>query len=165
MCGESNRPTFGGTIAVLFPPDNQSERSRSSSPDSVASNNSFSSLSSYSLFFRDTEKPGSRNTKAIFQFNDAETYEALREYRQVNMRIEKYGDLSTATSPTAPLHSFCLDLTQSPAMKSGHSRTEMEVDLAEQLDLGVSVRGVVGRQVTVSNADGLVLGVGIVGYN
>lgn len=94
MCGESNRPTVGGTIAVLFPPDNHSssaasERSRSSSPDSVASStSSVSSLSSYSLFFRDAEIVDSKNTRAIFQFNDTETYQALREYRQVNMRVE-----------------------------------------------------------------------------
>jgi hypothetical protein len=41
----------------------------------------------------------------------------------------------------------------------------MEFELAEQLDLGVSAKGVIGRQVSVSDADGLVLGVGIVGYN
>ncbi|KAJ5883252.1 uncharacterized protein N7473_010138 [Penicillium subrubescens] len=170
MCGESNRPTFGGTIAVLFPLNNvsssaASERSRSSSPDSISSNSSVSSLSSYSLFFRDAEKSGSRHTKAIFQFNDTETYEALRECRQVDMRIEKYGDLSTATPNTVPLHSFRLDLAQSSATKSGHSQAEMEFELAEQLDLGVSAKGVIGRQVSVSDADGLVLGVGIVGYN
>jgi hypothetical protein len=77
----------------------------------------------------------------------------------------KYGDLSTATPHIAPLHNFRLDLAQSPATKCGHSQAEMEFELAEQLDLGVSAKGVVGRQVTVSDADGLVLGVGIVGYN
>jgi hypothetical protein len=77
----------------------------------------------------------------------------------------QYGDLSTATSHIAPLHSFRLDLAKSPATKCGHSQAEMEFELAEQLDLGVSSKGVIGRQVSVSNADGLVLGVGIVGYN
>jgi hypothetical protein len=94
MCGESNRPTFGGTIAVLFPPShcltsNASERSLSSSPDSIASmTSSVSSSASYSLFFRDTEKCNGNKTKAVFEFNDPETYEALRECQHVDMRIE-----------------------------------------------------------------------------
>jgi hypothetical protein len=92
MCGDSNRPTFGGTIAVLFPRENKfysnsSEASLSSSPESVASSASTSSMSSYSLFFRDPETAGHK-TKAIFQIDDAQTYHALRGCRQVNMRIE-----------------------------------------------------------------------------
>ncbi|KAJ5167218.1 uncharacterized protein N7482_005999 [Penicillium canariense] len=172
MCGDSIRPTFGGTIAVLFPSENRSssssshtsEQSRSSSPDSVASStSSVSSLSSYSLFFRDNEKDS--KTKAIFQIDDAETYEMLRECRQVDMRIEQYGDLSTPTNSTPPLHKFRLDLASSPNLKPGQRQTEMEFELPERLDLGVSTKGVVGRQVTVSDAGGAVLGVGIVGYN
>lgn len=77
----------------------------------------------------------------------------------------KYGDLSAASQNIVPLHSFRLDLAQSPATKSGHSQAEMEFELTERLDLGVSEMGVIGRQVSVSDADGLVLGVGIVGYN
>ncbi|CEO59237.1 hypothetical protein PMG11_03919 [Penicillium brasilianum] len=171
MCGESNRPTFGGTIAVLFPPDNglgsiASEKSLSSSPDSIVSSaSSTSSLSSYSLFFQDGEKDGSKNTKAVFQFSDAETYEALRECRQVDMRVEQYGDLSTSTPRAAPLHSFRLDLAHSSTLKPGHRQTELEIELSERLDLGVSAKGVVGRQITVSDGCGVVLGVGIVGYN
>ncbi|KAJ5682675.1 hypothetical protein N7462_005840 [Penicillium macrosclerotiorum] len=171
MCGESNRPTFGGTIAVLFPRESgisssASERSRPSSPDSIASSttSSTSTLSSYSLFFRDAET-ADRKTKAIFRFDDAETYAALQECRHVNMRIEKYGDLSTAaTTTTSPLHHFHLDLAQSPNLKPTQ-RTDMEFDLPERLDLGVSEKGVVGRQVTLSDAGGAILGVGIVGYN
>jgi hypothetical protein len=90
MCGETNRPAFGGTIAVLFPCDNNlsSERSLSSSPDSVTSqstSSSTSSLSSYSLFFRDTND---HKTKAIFQIDDPETYQALKSLGNVDMRIE-----------------------------------------------------------------------------
>lgn len=79
--------------------------------------------------------------------------------------VRKSGDLSTVTPHIAPLHNFRLDLAQSPGTKSGHIQAEMEFELTEQLDLGVSAKGVIGRQVTVSDADGLVLGVGIVGYN
>lgn len=50
-------------------------------------------------------------------------------------------------------------------MRSGHHRAGMELDLPELLDLGVSAKGVVGRQVTISDENGIVLGVGIVGYN
>jgi len=90
MCGDTNRPTFGGTIAVLFPRDNSisSERSLSSSPDSVVSqstSSSTSSLSSYSLFFRDTSD---QKTKATFQIDDPETYRTLRSYEDVDIRIE-----------------------------------------------------------------------------
>lgn len=41
----------------------------------------------------------------------------------------------------------------------------MEFELPERLDLGVSEKGVVGRQVTLRQAEGAVLGIGIVGYN
>lgn len=189
MCGESNRPTFGGTIAVLFPPENRltlsaSERSLSSSPDSVASStSSISHSSSYSLFFRDSEKDGSNKTRAIFQFDDNETYKALRGCQYVDMRIEsvfqasrfddymltgfnrKFGDLSTTTPNAAPLHKFRLDFARSSAMRSGHHQAGMELELPEMLDLGVSAKGVVGRQVTMSDENGIVIGVGIVGYN
>ncbi|KAJ6104912.1 hypothetical protein N7486_003601 [Penicillium sp. IBT 16267x] len=165
MCGDSNRPTFGGTIAVLFPRENKfysnnSETSLSSSPDSVSSSASTSSMSSYSLFFRDPEAD-SRKTKAIFQIEDAQTYHALRACRQVNMRIEKYGDLSTNKASSAPLHQFQLDFTKN----ARGFQTNMEFELPERLDLGVSEKGVVGRQLTMSETDGTILGIGIVGYN
>lgn len=44
------------------------------------------------------------------------------------------------------------------------SRTEMEFELPEKLDLGVSDMGVIGRQVTVREG-GMILGIGVVGYN
>jgi hypothetical protein len=81
------------------------------------------------------------------------------------IHVRKYGDLSTETPTTTPLYSFRLDLTRNPPKKPGHYQTEMEFELPERLDLGISAKGVVGRQVTVSDADGGVLGVGIVGYN
>lgn len=41
----------------------------------------------------------------------------------------------------------------------------MEFELPARLDLSVSEKGVVGRQVTMREAGGAILGVGIVGYN
>lgn len=76
----------------------------------------------------------------------------------------KYGDLSTRT-PDPPIHQFKLDLSQDQNMKPGHCQREMEFELPERLDLGVSEKGVVGRQVTMREAGGAILGVGIVGYN
>jgi hypothetical protein len=87
MCGDTSRPTFGGTIAVLFPqarPNSVSEMSLSSSPESVSSLSSTASMSSYSLFFRESEN----RTKAIFQMDDEETYNALHGFGHVNVRIE-----------------------------------------------------------------------------
>ena len=93
MCGDTNRPTFGGTIAVLFPrgthqSSNTLDTSLSSSPESVSSftsSSSTASISSYSLFFRDTD---ASKTRAIFRTEDAETYHALRGCGNVDMRIE-----------------------------------------------------------------------------
>jgi hypothetical protein len=91
MCGDTNRPTFGGTIAVLFPRENRlpsSPASLSSSPDSVVSStSSTSTLSSYSLFFRDADTKD-RNTKAVFQIDDEDTFATLRGCGNVNVRIE-----------------------------------------------------------------------------
>jgi len=77
----------------------------------------------------------------------------------------KYGDLSTSTANIPPLYQFKLDLSQNHSLKPGHRQTEMEFELPERLDLGVSEKGVVGRQVTMKDTGGAVLGVGIVGYN
>ncbi|KAJ5184458.1 hypothetical protein N7491_007677 [Penicillium cf. griseofulvum] len=176
MCGETNRPTFGGTIAVLFPRETRrsssvSDASLSSSPESVSSfassssssssPSSTASMSSYSLFFR--EKGATHNTTAIFRTEDAETYYALRGCRNVNMRIEKYGDLSTTSQPS-PLHQFNLNMEQGKSSKTANM-TEIEFELPERLDLGVSEKGVIGRQVTVREQGGSILGIGVVGYN
>ncbi|KAJ5247081.1 hypothetical protein N7468_002064 [Penicillium chermesinum] len=165
MCGDTTRTANGGTIAVVFPLDqlcssNSSVASLSSSPDSVTST---ASMSPYSLFFRDPES-NSRKTKATFHIDDADTYNALRGHRQLDMRIEKYGDLSTntATSPP-PLHKFRLDFARGQSTAGPAPRT-VEFELPERLDLGASEKGVVGRQVTME-AGGSILGVGIVGYN
>ena len=69
------------------------------------------------------------------------------------------------TPNAAPLHKFRLDFARSSAMESGHRPAELEFEVSEHLDLSVSTKGVVGRQVTVSDENGIVLGVGIVGYN
>lgn len=58
-----------------------------------------------------------------------------------------------------------MDLSRTQSLKPGRRQTEMEFELPERLDLGVSERGVVGRQVTMRDPGGAVLGVGIVGYN
>jgi hypothetical protein len=42
---------------------------------------------------------------------------------------------------------------------------EIEFELPERLDLGVSEKGVIGRQVTVREQGGEILGIGVVGYN
>lgn len=42
---------------------------------------------------------------------------------------------------------------------------EIEFELPERLDLGVSENGVIGRQVTVRDQGGEILGIGVVGYN
>ncbi|KAJ5294866.1 hypothetical protein N7508_009687 [Penicillium antarcticum] len=170
MCGESNRPTMGGTIAVLFPQENRtnpssSEGSRSSSPESISSFSSTSStasMSSYSLFFRDTDPY--QKTKAIFRMDDADTYQAIRGCGRVDVRIEKYGDISNTSINNSPLHQFRLEMTQDGNSRSA-SQTEMEFDLPQRLDLGVSEKGVIGRQITVREEGGSILGIGIVGYN
>ncbi|KAJ6031968.1 hypothetical protein N7540_002700 [Penicillium herquei] len=161
MCGNSKRPAVGGTIAVLFPPMNSRssspESSLSSSPDSITSS---TSMSSYSLFFRESEADSC--TKAIFRIDDAVTYNALRACRQVDLRIEKYGDLSTGQPATPPLHQFRLDLAKQTPRSF---QTDIIIELPDRLDLGVSEKGVVGRQITMIETDGSILGVGIVGYN
>lgn len=65
----------------------------------------------------------------------------------------------------APLHQFQLDMSRKKCLKPGYHQTEMEFELPDRLDLGVSEKGVVGRQVTLRETKGAVLGVGIVGYN
>ncbi|CAI7608098.1 unnamed protein product [Penicillium glandicola] len=159
MCGETNRPTFGGTIAVIFPRENRwssndSNASLSSSPESVssfASSSSTASMSSYSLFFRETDAT-TRKTRAIFRTEDTETYRALRECRNVDMRID------------APLYQFSLNMEQDKSFTTANSM-DIEFELPERLDLGVSEKGVIGRQVTVREEGGSILGVGVVGYN
>jgi hypothetical protein len=76
----------------------------------------------------------------------------------------KYGDISNTSLNNTPLHSFRLEMNQDKYTRSA-SQTEMEFELPQRLDLGVSEKGVIGRQVTVREEDGSILGIGIVGYN
>ncbi|EPS25394.1 hypothetical protein PDE_00327 [Penicillium oxalicum 114-2] len=176
MCGESSRSTSGGTIAVLFPLDrccdrDSSERSLSSSPQSTSSvttSSSYStSSSSYSLFFQESENrsPGDKKTKALLHFADGETYQTFCDHPEVEIRIEKHGDLSARLFGMTPLHAFRLDLSKGVRTSNEQGGREIEVDLRECLDLTVSARGVVGRQVTLCSLDGTALGTGIIGYN
>ncbi|KAF7717184.1 Uncharacterized protein PECH_004037 [Penicillium ucsense] len=126
-------------------------------------------MSSYSLFFRESDHRHpdgqSQTTKAIFHFSDSDTYQALCREREVQMRIETHGDLSSSTQKLTPLHVFRLKLSDPLRKRASEGRAEAEVHLAEKLDLNVSTRGVVGRQVSLCDADGVLLGTGIIGYN
>ncbi|KAJ5961313.1 uncharacterized protein N7479_008463 [Penicillium vulpinum] len=171
MCGKTNRPTYGGTIAVLFPRGTDqsstiSHSSLSSPPESVssfASSSSTASMSSYSLFFRDTDATTSK-TKAILRKKDTETYHVLGMSRNVDIRIEKYGDLSTTTQPISPLYQFHLN-SERDKNSNTTNLAEIEFELPERLDLGVSEKGIIGRQVTVREQGGSILWIGVVGYN
>ncbi|PYI00926.1 hypothetical protein BO78DRAFT_437112 [Aspergillus sclerotiicarbonarius CBS 121057] len=188
MCGPS-RPSSGKLIAVIFPPSSSSSSSFSSSASSASSSfsSSFSSSSSseeytgntctsYSLSFQDpntTTSPNSneRKTKALFRISSPKTLSLFRESKGVNVRIEKYGDL-TAPITSPPLYDFKVPFSGN---KVGGKKEEVEVEvtLPERLELGVSERGIVGRLVRVSlfgdgdgNVDeGVDMGRGIVGYD
>jgi hypothetical protein len=73
----------------------------------------------------------------------------------------KYGDISNS-SQYPPLHEFILNMKEKGSVEDA---TAMEFELPEKLDLGVSDKGVIGRQVTVREEGGSILGIGIVGYN
>ncbi|OGM49988.1 hypothetical protein ABOM_001387 [Aspergillus bombycis] len=136
MCGIA-RPSTGHRIAVMFP----SASSKSMSP--------------YSLFFREMDA----GTKAVFRIEDAGTFDVFRGCRGIDLRIERYGDLTSARM-SPPLHQFRLQ-------PCGKDRAEMEFELPERLDLGVSETGIVGRQVTVmvEGQSSVGVGTGIVGYD
>ncbi|KNG87574.1 hypothetical protein ANOM_004055 [Aspergillus nomiae NRRL 13137] len=136
MCGIA-RPSTGHRIAVMFP----SASSKSMSP--------------YSLFFREMDA----GTKAVFRIEDASTFDVFRGCRGIDLRIERYGDLTSAHM-TPPLHQFRLQ-------PCGKDRAEMEFELPERLDLGVSETGIVGRQVTVmvEGQSSVGVGTGIVGFD
>ncbi|KAE8379940.1 hypothetical protein BDV26DRAFT_290807 [Aspergillus bertholletiae] len=136
MCGIA-RPSTGHRIAVMFP--------SASTP----------SMSPYALFFREMDA----GTKAVFRIEDADTFDVFKACRGIDLRIERYGDLTSArTSP--PLYQFRLQ-------PSGKDRAEMEFELPERLDLGVSEKGIVGRQITVlvEGPSSVGVGTGIVGYD
>ncbi|KAL3472020.1 hypothetical protein BJX99DRAFT_262739 [Aspergillus californicus] len=137
-------------------------------------------------------------TKAIFRMQDTSTINTFRKCRGIDLRIEyvyfsaypfpilsvleedtvgneiteyrRHGDLTISPNTThalgkiQPLHTFQLR----PSLSSASS-SEMEFDLPERLDLGVSERGIVGRQVTVVargiTGEVLQAGRGIVGFD
>ena len=79
----------------------------------------------------------------------------------------KYGDLTSSPTYTAPpLHAFRLHPRPSTqASKPGLGPgPEWECELPERLDLGISEKGIVGRQVTVV-AGGGDMGLGVVGFD
>lgn len=80
------------------------------------------------------------------------------------LHTRKYGDLSTTSQSTSPLHQFRLNMSQDENYKTANPM-EIEFELPERLDLGVSEKGVIGRQVTVREQGGEILGIGVVGYN
>ncbi|KAE8316352.1 hypothetical protein BDV41DRAFT_528805 [Aspergillus transmontanensis] len=137
MCGIA-RPSTGHRIAVMFPSANTK------------------SMTPYSLFFREMPDAG---TKAVFRIEDASTFDVFRGCRGIDLRIERYGDLSSARM-SEPLHRFRLQ-------PCGKGNDEMEFELPERLDLGVSETGIVGRQVTVlvEGQSSVGVGMGIVGYD
>jgi hypothetical protein len=73
----------------------------------------------------------------------------------------KYGHVSSS-SQCSPLHEFRLNIKKDEVYSE--DAMQMEFELPEKLDLAVSDKGVIGRQVTVHEG-GSILGVGIVGYN
>jgi len=77
MCGQG-RPSAGGRIAVMFPPE-PAEGSSSAAP----------AISPYTLLFNNPETAGkTTGTRATFKFNDANTLNAFRNCRQIDLRIE-----------------------------------------------------------------------------
>jgi hypothetical protein len=86
MCGDSCRPAFGGTIAVLFPPAQSanSDAALSSSPQSMAVQSTIASMFSFYLYFFN----GEGNTRAFFQMKDEATYRAMQSFERIDIRIE-----------------------------------------------------------------------------
>lgn len=80
------------------------------------------------------------------------------------LHIRKYGDLSITSQSISPLHQFRLNMEQENSPQTANPM-EIEFELPERLDLGVSEKGVIGRQVTVREQGGEILGIGVVGYN
>ncbi|KAL2838037.1 hypothetical protein BJY01DRAFT_251160 [Aspergillus pseudoustus] len=125
----------------------------------------------YALFFRESDS-GSDETKAVFRSKDRSMIDLFRASRGIDLRIERHGDLtlsppSLATERAKPLYQF--QLQPHSSSKSALSSSELEFSLPERLDLGVSDRGIVGRQVTVvatgQAGEVIPMGNGIVGYD
>ncbi|RAL16648.1 uncharacterized protein BO97DRAFT_72067 [Aspergillus homomorphus CBS 101889] len=149
MCGPS-RPSTGSLIAIIFP-----------SPDKPSTSNT-----SYSLSFSHNTPEGP--TKATFRITDPKTRDIFRAARGVDLRIEKYGDL-TAHNGEPPLHWFRIPLSEAQSMaRTRQECEEIELRLPERLELGVSGTGIVGREVRISveGVDERVeMGRGVVGFD
>lgn len=115
-------------------------------------------MAPYSLLFKDIGHESC--TTAVFRIDDASTLRLFRESKDMDIRIEKHGDLTSTSNMTTPLHQFLV----SPGSKAGLQGTDLEVQLPERMDLDVSDVGIVGRKVTVS-VGGQRMGMGIVGFD
>ncbi|KAL4954268.1 hypothetical protein BDW69DRAFT_183712 [Aspergillus filifer] len=176
MCGPS-RPATGHRIAIMFP---SPFTSRSVSPSSLSSSPSTSpepeletgssARETYSLSFQQAEQDSAAGTKAVFRAKDKGANGAgngfFDEWRGIEIRIERHGDLTLTNTGIQPLHQFQLHHS---SLHSKDIRNELEFSLPESLDLNVSERGIVGRQVTVvargARGEVLQMGNGIVGFD
>ncbi|KAL6238999.1 hypothetical protein BDW75DRAFT_236945 [Aspergillus navahoensis] len=128
---------------------------------------------SYSLIFQQPTSENPEHTKAVFQIKDSSTINAFRSCQAIDLRIERHGDLTLSSSIHMPLHQFQLRPSVSfPAeqeLGASRNENEFEFNLPERLDLNVSERGIIGRQVTVvargGNGEVLRMGRGIVGFD
>ncbi|KAL4917876.1 hypothetical protein BDW62DRAFT_201427 [Aspergillus aurantiobrunneus] len=159
MCGIP-RPSTGHRIAIMFPSASPSPSPSSSPSSSPACSPEPPSKESYTLSFQDSDSDSL--TKAILRSKDTTTLDAFRtQCSQIDLRIERHGDLTLKTE-TQPLHHFQLHPPETA------NTDEMEFSLPQRLDLNVSDRGIVGRQVTVTarGEGGVVsVGSGIVGFD
>ncbi|OJK04416.1 hypothetical protein ASPACDRAFT_108925, partial [Aspergillus aculeatus ATCC 16872] len=156
MCGPT-RPSTGNLIAIIFPSPEKS-----------------SSSSSYSLTFSHDTRTPDGPTRAIFRFRDPRVRDIFAAARGVDLRIEKYGDLTASTGGNCepPLHWFRVGLggiqsSQEQQQQQQQQQQVIEVVLPERLELGVSGTGIVGREVRVAvdGVDAMVeMGRGVVGF-
>ncbi|KAL3444755.1 hypothetical protein BJX65DRAFT_282846 [Aspergillus insuetus] len=161
MCGIP-RPSTGHRIAIMFPP-----RHPNSSTAHPATAN-------YALFFRESDSDSTQTT-AVIRSKDTSMIDIFRACRGIDLQIERHGDLTLAPTTllaekSQPLHQFqLLPHFSSPSKSSALSSSELEFSLPERLDLGISERGIVGRQVTVfargQAGEVIPMGNGIVGYD
>jgi hypothetical protein len=115
----------------------------------------------------------------FYQTVRKETKNNKMEQLETNMYCSRrHGDLTLAPTTllaekleSQPLHQFqLLPHFSSPSKSSAlSSSSELEFSLPERLDLGISERGIVGRQVTVfargQAGEVIPMGNGIVGYD